>query len=60
MDGYAIRLSGKNGVPLVLPISGRTCAGDKPDVLAPGTAHRVMTGADRNAMHLVPSSSVGS
>ncbi|WP_420107560.1 hypothetical protein [Mesorhizobium qingshengii] len=24
MDGYAIRLSGKNGVPLVLPISGRT------------------------------------
>ncbi|MCZ8546530.1 molybdopterin molybdotransferase MoeA [Mesorhizobium qingshengii] len=45
MDGYAIRLSGKNGVPLVLPISGRTCAGDKPDVLAPGTAHRVMTGA---------------
>lgn len=45
MDGYALRLSGKKGVPLVLPISGRTCAGDKPDVLAPGTAHRVMTGA---------------
>jgi molybdopterin molybdotransferase len=45
MDGYAIRLSGKNGVPLVLPISGCTCAGDKQDVLAPGTAHRVMTGA---------------
>ncbi|UCI22910.1 molybdopterin molybdotransferase MoeA (plasmid) [Mesorhizobium sp. B2-1-8] len=45
MDGYAFRLSGKKGVPLVLPISGRTCAGDKPDVLAPGTAHRVMTGA---------------
>ncbi|TPN35202.1 molybdopterin molybdotransferase MoeA [Mesorhizobium sp. B1-1-6] len=45
MDGYAFRLSGKKGVPLVLPISGRTCAGDKPDVLVPGTAHRVMTGA---------------
>ncbi|WP_162258882.1 gephyrin-like molybdotransferase Glp [Mesorhizobium sp. Root172] len=45
MDGYAFRLSGKKGMPLVLPISGRTCAGDKPDVLTPGTAHRVMTGA---------------
>lgn len=45
MDGYAFRLSGKKGVPLVLPISGRTCAGNKPDVLASGTAHRVMTGA---------------
>lgn len=45
MDGYAFCLSGKKGVPFVLPISGRTCAGDKPDVLAPGTAHRVMTGA---------------
>ncbi len=45
MDGYAVRLSGETGVPLVLPISGRTRAGDKPDVLAPGTAHRVMTGA---------------
>jgi molybdopterin molybdotransferase len=45
MDGYACRLSGKKGVSLVLPVAGRTCAGDKPNVLAPGTAHRVMTGA---------------
>ncbi|UDL90763.1 molybdopterin molybdotransferase MoeA [Mesorhizobium sp. PAMC28654] len=45
MDGYAIRLSGETGVPLILPLSGRTRAGDKPDVLTPGTAHRVMTGA---------------
>ncbi|WP_441930951.1 molybdopterin molybdotransferase MoeA [Mesorhizobium sp. 2RAF21] len=45
MDGYAICLSGRTGVPLVLPVAGRTSAGDLPGVLAPGTAHRVMTGA---------------
>jgi len=45
MDGYAICLSGRRGVPLVLPVAGRTSAGDLPGVLAPGTAHRVMTGA---------------
>lgn len=45
MDGYAICLSGRRGVPLVLPVAGRTSAGDLPGVLAPGTAHRIMTGA---------------
>ncbi len=45
MDGYAIRLSDKRGVPLVLPVAGRSSAGDPPGVLAPGTAHRIMTGA---------------
>ncbi len=45
MDGYAVCLSGRRGVPLVLPVAGCTKAGDAPGVLAPGTAHRVMTGA---------------
>ncbi|RVD31333.1 gephyrin-like molybdotransferase Glp [Mesorhizobium sp. M4B.F.Ca.ET.017.02.2.1] len=45
MDGYAISLAGRRGVPLVLPVVGRTSAGDPPRVLAPGAAHRVMTGA---------------
>lgn len=45
MDGYAISLTGRRGVPLVLPVAGRTNAGDPPGTLAPGTAHRIMTGA---------------
>ena len=45
MDGYAISLTGRKGVPLVLPAVGRTSAGDPPGVLAPGAAHRIMTGA---------------
>jgi molybdopterin molybdotransferase len=45
MDGYAVRLSGKQDLSLVLPVAGRTSAGDPPGVLAPGTAHRIMTGA---------------
>jgi molybdopterin molybdotransferase len=45
MDGYAISLAGRGGVPLVLPAVGRTSAGDPPGVLAPGAAHRIMTGA---------------
>lgn len=45
MDGYAISLAGRRGVPLVLPAIGRTTAGDPPGVLAPGAAHRIMTGA---------------
>lgn len=45
MDGYAARLSGKEGLSLVLPIVGCTRAGDQPGMLAPGTAHRIMTGA---------------
>ena len=45
MDGYAISLAGRRGVPLVLPVAGRTMAGDPPGVLAPGAAHRIMTGA---------------
>ncbi|MDL2402497.1 molybdopterin molybdotransferase MoeA [Rhizobium mayense] len=45
MDGYAVHIAGKGGVPSVLPVTGRTIAGDPPGVLAPGTAHRIMTGA---------------
>lgn len=45
MDGYAVCLSDGNDVPLVLPLAGHTSAGDPPGVLAPGTAHRIMTGA---------------
>jgi molybdopterin molybdotransferase len=45
MDGYAACISGKKGLPLVLPVTGRTSAGDVPGMLAPGTAHRIMTGA---------------
>ncbi|WP_448954957.1 molybdopterin molybdotransferase MoeA [Labrys neptuniae] len=45
MDGYAVCLSGREGVPLVLPLIGRTNAGDPPGILVRGTAHRVMTGA---------------
>ncbi|MBN9547678.1 MAG: molybdopterin molybdenumtransferase MoeA, partial [Alphaproteobacteria bacterium] len=44
MDGYAISLTGRKGVPLVLPAVGRTSAGDPPGVLAAGAAHRIMTG----------------
>ena len=45
MDGYAVRLAGRTGVPLVLPVSAHAYAGDAPGVLAPGTARRIMTGA---------------
>lgn len=45
MDGYAVRVADKDGAPSVLPMEGRTRAGDPPGVLAPGTAHRIMTGA---------------
>jgi molybdopterin molybdotransferase len=45
MDGYAISLAGRGGVPLLLPVAGETHAGDPPATLAPGTARHVMTGA---------------
>ena len=45
MDGYAVHLGDKAGMPLILPVSGKTEAGDPPCVLAPGTAHRITTGA---------------
>lgn len=45
MDGYAVCIAGKGGMPSVLLVSRRTKAGDPPAVLAPGTAHRIMTGA---------------
>ncbi|MCB1502482.1 MAG: molybdopterin molybdotransferase MoeA [Bauldia sp.] len=45
MDGYAVRLAGRTGIPLILPVVGRTDAGDPPSRLVPGTAHRIMTGA---------------
>lgn len=45
MDGYALR-SGAGASPLpLLAVAGRTGAGDPPAVLAPGCAHRIMTGA---------------
>lgn len=45
MDGYAISLSERSSPPSVLPVTGRTNAGDPPGVLRPDTAHRVSTGA---------------
>jgi molybdopterin molybdotransferase len=45
MDGYALGLAGKCGVSFVLPVTGRTRAGDPPGVLVPGAAQRIMTGA---------------
>jgi len=45
MDGYAIALGDRTGLPLLLPVEGTTEAGDPPAVLAPGTAHRITTGA---------------
>jgi molybdopterin molybdotransferase len=45
MDGYALRLGGMAGLPLILPVSGKTEAGDMPGVLVAGTAHRITTGA---------------
>ncbi len=43
MDGYALRLADAQRGPL--PISQRVAAGTAPDVLAPGTAARIFTGA---------------
>ncbi|MEW6644915.1 MAG: gephyrin-like molybdotransferase Glp [Pseudomonadota bacterium] len=45
MDGYALAATAVQGVPRVLPVSGCTRAGDPPGVLAPGSAHRILTGA---------------
>ena len=45
MDGYAVRVSGRTALPLVLPVAGYSSAGDPPGVLTEGTAHRIMTGA---------------
>lgn len=45
MDGYAVCITGKDGVPFVLPVAGCARAGDSPGVLTPGTAQRIMTGA---------------
>lgn len=45
MDGYAVRLSQRKDMSLVLPVIGLTRAGDAPGILAAGTAHRIMTGA---------------
>ena len=44
MDGYAVRAADvAEGV--VLPVAGRTLAGDPPGRVAPGTAWRIFTGA---------------
>jgi molybdopterin molybdotransferase len=45
MDGYAVCMAGRKGPPSVLPVTGRTSAGDAPGVLSPGAAYRIMTGA---------------
>lgn len=45
MDGYAFALGDPNGPPLLLPVVGKTEAGDPPGVLGPGTARRITTGA---------------
>jgi molybdopterin molybdotransferase len=45
MDGYALRLGGRAGFPSILPVRGKTEAGDPPGALVPGTAHRITTGA---------------
>lgn len=45
MDGYALRLAGKDVILSVLPVVGSIRAGDRPSVLVPGTAQRIMTGA---------------
>jgi molybdopterin molybdotransferase len=45
MDGYALRLADRAGLPLILPVGGKTEAGDPPAMLTPGTAHRITTGA---------------
>jgi molybdopterin molybdotransferase len=45
MDGYAVRLSGSEKLSRLLPIIGRTSAGDNAGVLAPNSAHRILTGA---------------
>ena len=45
MDGYALCLAGKEAIASVLPVAGCTRAGDRPGVLAPGMAQRIMTGA---------------
>lgn len=46
MDGYAVRAAELAGAPVVLPVGADIPAG-RTDVppLAPGTAHRIMTGA---------------
>jgi molybdopterin molybdotransferase len=44
MDGYALCMSGLKSPPAILPVVGRTSAGELPGMLVDGTAHRIMTG----------------
>jgi molybdopterin molybdotransferase len=44
MDGYAVRCADLAG-SLLLPVTGRTAAGERPGCLHPGSAHRILTGA---------------
>lgn len=44
MDGYAVRAAAA-GLPRLLPVLGRTRAGDRAAELVSGAAHRVLTGA---------------
>jgi molybdopterin molybdotransferase len=44
MDGYAVRCIDLAD-DLRLPVIGRTTAGERPGVLHPGSAHRILTGA---------------
>jgi len=46
MDGYAYRRCDVQGEPpLLLPVAGKTEAGDLPSALVAGAAHRITTGA---------------
>jgi len=44
MDGYAVCSAGLTP-GMWLPVTGRTAAGEAPAKLAPGSAHRILTGA---------------
>lgn len=44
MDGYAVRCADVT-LGAALPVTGRTVAGEAPGCLAPGGAHRILTGA---------------
>jgi molybdopterin molybdotransferase len=45
MDGFALRVADLEAAGGALPIAGRAAAGERPTVLAPGTAMSIFTGA---------------
>lgn len=46
MDGFAVRAADVAQVPVELPVTGVVAAGDPVPVLTPGSAVRIMTGAE--------------